>query len=139
MRRGIKARALLILSTVVISGVFFLPSTPIFSTMPDWWKKYLPHQGLNLGLDLQGGIHLVLEVEGEKAVQNVVDRAVLTLKGLMDEMKATYTTLEKITPVEIKVEYPSVESREAIKKLAVENLPALYVREAGENHLILAM
>ena len=139
MRRGIKARALLILSTVVISGVFFLPSTPIFSTMPDWWKKYLPHQGLNLGLDLQGGIHLVLEVEGEKAVQNVVDRAVLTLKGLMDEKKATYTTLEKITPVEIKVEYPSAESREAIKKLAAENFPALYVREASENRLILAM
>ncbi|MGH7273243.1 MAG: protein translocase subunit SecD [Nitrospiria bacterium] len=139
MRRGIKARGLLILSTVVISAVFFLPSTPIFSRMPDWWKKYLPHQGLNLGLDLQGGIHLVLEVEGEKAVQNVVDRAVLTLKGLLDEKKATYTALEKIAPLEIKVEYPSAESREAIKKLAVENLPALYVREAGENRLILAM
>jgi preprotein translocase subunit SecD len=139
MRRGIKGRALLILLTVIMSVIFFLPSTPLFSAMPDWWKKYLPSKGVNLGLDLQGGIHLVMEVEGEKAVENVVDRGLLSLKGLLDEKKAVYTGIQKTSPLEIAVEYPSTESRDAVKKLVQDNLPALYVKESGDNRTILAM
>ena len=107
--------------------------------MPDWWKTYLPSKGVNLGLDLQGGIHLVLEVEGDKAVQNVVDRAMLTLKGLLDEKKTNYTTLQKIAPEEIEVVYPTSESMDAIKKLAQDNLPAVYIKESGENRMVLAV
>lgn len=139
MRRGIKGRAFLILFTIVLSIVFFLPSTPLFSKMPDWWKKYLPNKGVNLGLDLQGGIHLVLEVEGDKAVQNVVDRSLLTLKGLLDEKQTPYSNLQKITPLEISVEYTSVESREPIQKIVNENLPSLYVKESSDNRVVLAI
>jgi len=139
MRRGIKGRVFLILFTLVISAVFFLPSTPLFQKMPNWWKKYLPDKGVNLGLDLQGGIHLVLEVEGDKAVQSVVDRAVVSLKGLLDENKAAYTTLQKIAPMEIVIEYSSSESREAIKKQVRDSFPALYIKEESENRIVLAM
>jgi preprotein translocase subunit SecD len=107
--------------------------------MPDWWKKYLPNKGVNLGLDLQGGIHLVLEVEQEKAVQNAVDRAVMTLKGLLDEKKTNYTTLQKISLDEIAVEYPSVESRDAVKKLAQDNLPAMVIKESDDHRTVLAI
>ncbi len=37
---------------------------------PGWW----PHKQINLGLDLQGGMHLVLEVKTEKAVENTLER-----------------------------------------------------------------
>jgi preprotein translocase subunit SecD len=94
---------------------------------------------VNLGLDLQGGIHLVLEVEGEKAVQNVVDRALLTLKGSLDERKTAYTTLQKIAPEEIEVVYPSGESADAIKKLVQDNLPAVHIKESAENRMVLSV
>jgi preprotein translocase subunit SecD len=38
----------------------------------DWRGQ--PRQPINLGLDLQGGIHLVLGVDLEKGIQNVLDR-----------------------------------------------------------------
>lgn len=139
MRRGVKGRILLILFAVIVSVIFFMPSSPLHSKMPDWWKKYLPNKGVNLGLDLQGGIHLVLEVEQEKAVQNAVDRAVMTLKGLLDEKKTNYTTLQKIAPDEIVVEYPSVESRDAVKKLAQDNLPAMVIKESDDHRTVLAI
>jgi len=34
------------------------------------WYLYPPKQRINLGLDLQGGIHLVLGVEADKHVSN---------------------------------------------------------------------
>ncbi len=39
------------------------------------WYLYPPRKTINLGLDLQGGIHLVLGVDVDKAIENVVERA----------------------------------------------------------------
>jgi preprotein translocase subunit SecD len=39
------------------------------------WYLYPPKQRINLGLDLQGGIHLVLGVDTSKAIQNQTERA----------------------------------------------------------------
>ena len=39
------------------------------------WYVYPPKKAINLGLDLQGGIHLVLGVETDKHVANQTDRA----------------------------------------------------------------
>jgi preprotein translocase subunit SecD len=46
--------------------------------MPNW----LPHQQINLGLDLQGGSHLLLEVD----LQAVIDER---LESLLDDVRAT--------------------------------------------------
>src|SRR5919108_2052412 len=43
------------------------------------WFAFPLGQRINLGLDLQGGMHLVLEVEAEKAVENTTDRLVAEL------------------------------------------------------------
>src|SRR5262245_60431309 len=39
------------------------------------WYLYPPKERINLGLDLQGGIHLVLGVDTSKAIANQVERA----------------------------------------------------------------
>src|SRR2546426_8951479 len=72
--KPVAGRLFLLSIAVLVSLVFFLPSTPLFSTMPEWWKQYLPNKGITLGLDLQGGIHLVLEVEADRAVEIKLDR-----------------------------------------------------------------
>ena len=48
---------------------------------PEMW----PHKKINLGLDLQGGMHLVLEVETHKAVENRIELIVHELKSLMQK------------------------------------------------------
>jgi preprotein translocase subunit SecD len=62
--------------------------------MPEWWKKTMPHSGIVLGLDLQGGLHLVYEVEGEKAVAIQAERYAFSLKNFLEkkEIKADVTT-----------------------------------------------
>ncbi len=62
----------LVLSVAVIAFLFLLPS---FVDKPsDTIPGFLPQRPLNRGLDLQGGLHLELKVETEKAVENSLNR-----------------------------------------------------------------
>ena len=58
-------RTIVILVVIIAAIVYILPS----------FKDTLwPHKKINLGLDLQGGMHLVLEVDTHKAVESTVER-----------------------------------------------------------------
>jgi len=87
MNKGVTLRILLIVATVVLAAVFFLPNTPVYQSMPDWWKKTMPDKGIILGLDLQGGLHLVFEVQGDKAVEIATDRIVASLPSEFEKKK----------------------------------------------------
>ncbi|MCA9455016.1 MAG: protein translocase subunit SecD [Nitrospiraceae bacterium] len=73
--KKLRGRLFLLCVVTVVSVILALPSFPgLFQSLPDGVKRILSHRGLSLGLDLQGGIHLVLEVEEERAVEIAVDR-----------------------------------------------------------------
>ena len=52
--------------------------------MPTFYNCW-PHKKINLGLDLQGGIHLVLEVQSLKAVETDVERTIQEIKKQLRE------------------------------------------------------
>lgn len=72
MKKTLKWRVILLVAATVLAVLFFLPTLPGFQKFPSWWKSVLPSKPITLGLDLQGGIHLVLSVDGDKAVENFV-------------------------------------------------------------------
>jgi preprotein translocase subunit SecD len=70
-----------ILGICLAGVVFALPNLfprAEMERMPDW----LPHQQINLGLDLQGGSHLLLEVDLNAVIQE-------RLNSLLDDVRAT--------------------------------------------------
>lgn len=75
--------------TVALSVIFFLPNLPLFSYMPDWWKNNMPDKGITLGLDLQGGVHLVFEVEGDRAVEITTERLAQSVRDSLGKKKIT--------------------------------------------------
>lgn len=87
MKKNILWRFILIGITVLVSIIFFLPNTPFFDYMPQWWKKNMPNKGITLGLDLQGGVHLVFEVEGDRAVETTTDRIAQSIKESLAKKK----------------------------------------------------
>ncbi|MCE5312935.1 MAG: protein translocase subunit SecD [Nitrospiraceae bacterium] len=91
MKKGIFWRLALIVVTVLISIIFFLPNTPLFSHMPAWWQNTMPNKGIVLGLDLQGGLHLVFEVEGDKAVDIQAERIAASLNSVFEKKKLNAT------------------------------------------------
>ncbi len=72
MLRAVRLKFLFLFVLTVIAILFVLPSLPI--GLPDWWQKHVS-RGLNLGLDLKGGMHLVLEVDIEQAINNALNQA----------------------------------------------------------------
>src|SRR5688500_7965024 len=49
------------------------------------WYLYPPKKAINLGLDLQGGIHLVLGVEADKAIASEIDRTAEDFKNALEK------------------------------------------------------
>src|SRR5262249_6629927 len=78
MTRNLLYRALIVVAATLAAVVYLIPS--VVSSLPGWWKSVLPDQPIRLGLDLRGGMHLVLEVQTEKALEFSVDRSVEDLK-----------------------------------------------------------
>ncbi len=73
MKADLRWKIPLILVVVIVSLAYFLPS---FSTVKDSRiGEYLPDKQLNLGLDLQGGIHLILGVEVDRALDRSLSQA----------------------------------------------------------------
>ncbi len=125
MKKGILWRLLLIGVTVVAAVVFFLPNTPLFEYMPDWWTKNMPAKGLVLGLDLQGGIHLVFEVEGDKAVEIATDRAASSIAGSLQRKNLQGSVKREGDFVVISSTDP------AVRKLVEDMYPSLSLAESS--------
>ena len=82
MSRNLKWKLLLIIFITVVALIYLVPS--VVGQMPGLLGRILPQDKIHLGLDLQGGMHLVLEVEAQKAVESYMER----IKGdLKDDLK----------------------------------------------------
>jgi preprotein translocase subunit SecD len=70
------------------------------ATPPEWWESLLPEATLSLGLDLQGGIDLTLQVELDVAVNSQVrrDRKMVDEAALKDGFDLA-TNVERNRPV----------------------------------------
>ena len=83
MKKNIFWRSSLIILATVLSVIFYLPSTSLNQLLPEWLQKY----GIVLGLDLQGGVHLVYEVDGDTAVDVTMERIASSLTNIFAENK----------------------------------------------------
>jgi preprotein translocase subunit SecD len=128
-KKNIYWRLSLIFVTVIFAVIFFLPNTPVFQYMPEWWKKNMPNRGIVLGLDLRGGLHLVFEVEGDKAVEIITDRYASNLRNLFVKKKLTADVNRD--GLNIIVSPSSIEIRKAIE----DTYPTLNPIETG-NRLV---
>lgn len=101
MNKSLRNRILIILGVIAAAVYFTFPV-----------EKHL-----NLGLDLKGGMHLVLKVETEKlpenARQDAVLRAIEILRNRIDGMGVAETVIQRQGETEILVQLPGVTDRDA--------------------------
>src|SRR5947207_11093522 len=71
------------------------------------WYLYPPKKTINLGLDLQGGIHLVLGVEIDKALEAQVDRAGETIRSELERKGIGASRIERRGATELVVQLAS--------------------------------
>ena len=102
MSRNLKWKFLLILFITAVALMYLTPS--VVGDMPGLLGKILPQDTIHLGLDLQGGMHLVLEVEGQKAVESYVERIKGDLKEDLKRKRIYAPRIERINGDQIYLE-----------------------------------
>jgi preprotein translocase subunit SecD len=95
MERSWYWRLTLVLGLVAFAIYHAMPSLIYFDAEPECRRsrkcletlisKNLPDTRVNFGIDLQGGLHLVMGVDAEKAVQNRTDRVGDEIVGSMED------------------------------------------------------
>lgn len=116
--KKVGGRLMLLSLVIVVSLVFFVPTyRPLYQALPDWGRKVLPDKGITLGLDLQGGIHLVMEVDEDRAVEIAVDRTVVSLQDLLVEKKIPVESIKRTRLGQITISFQNPELKDQIKKL----------------------
>lgn len=124
MPRGVGIR-IAILVVVTLAALFYLAPSFV-GTLPSWWVGFLPSDRIHLGLDLQGGSHLILEVQVDKAVENTVERAKEDLRNTLREKGISFSGVERVQGNQIQLKVPSA-SGERVKALLTSDFPNLTV------------
>ena len=111
MRQGILTR-LIIFGIATLAAVIYLLPT-FLPGLPDWWSSFLPIDKIHLGLDLQGGSHLVLEVKVDKAIENNVERIRGDLVNVLREKGVSGVSVERVEGAQIQVKAPAASADRA--------------------------
>jgi preprotein translocase subunit SecD len=129
--KKVGGRLLLLVLVVVLSVIFFIPTyQPFYHALPGWLKKVMPNKGITLGLDLQGGIHLVMEVDEDRAVEIAVDRSVVSLQDGLVEKKIPVESVMRTGPTQITIQFQNAELKAQIQKM-IDDYPSFTETESA--------
>ncbi len=130
MNKSLKWKILLLAFIAFFSATSIIPSfTP---NVPDWWKKYFAPEGLRLGLDLQGGMHLVLRVNLEKAVENSLDFAAQDLKDALIEKRISVVKIKSPDQNKVIFTLPNTSVLQTVRDMTEGDFPNLDIEIQAE-------
>ena len=107
----------------VLSVVILMPS--FSSNMPSWWTKYLSPGALRLGLDLQGGMHLVLKVNLPQAEINTLQLTTNDLKDTLAEKSLNAVLTPSNDPNVVIFTLANTGASEEVKGIIAKDFPDL--------------
>ena len=124
-------KLVLILALIAAAAYYLLPSVEFYSMTDDEREDLglkapeqlvdLKKRSLNLGLDLQGGIHLVLEVKTEgmeqQEAQDAVAQAQEVIRNRVDQFGVAEPTIQRQGDNRIIIELPGVQDVQRAKDL----------------------
>jgi len=139
MSKRLRWRGFIVLTVIVVALIYIAPS--ISETLPLWWPNILPEEKIRLGLDLKGGMHLVLEVQAQKAVESHLERMVEDIRYSLRSAKVRYQQLRRSGSDRIGITLIRGADRKAVEEMVTDNLPDLAVESGsfGETDLKLEL
>lgn len=85
------------------------------------WSAYPPQEKINLGLDLQGGMQLLLQVDHSKIPEagreDATDRVVEIIRNRIDELGVREPIISKQGKVQVVVQLPGITDRQRAKEI----------------------
>ena len=96
-------------------SVIIVIAASIFYILPTINPSIWPHKKINLGLDLQGGMHLVLEVDTDKALESTIERLSQDMRNLIQKENIRFAGISIIKGTKISCRFHDQESLDKFK------------------------
>ncbi len=96
---------------------------------PDWLES-LGAEPMFLGLDLRGGVHFLMEVDMQAAVEKAEERYVSDIRSLLREERIRYKTISRRSEGGIVIRFRDAQQRSQGMELIEDEFPDLNVSEA---------
>jgi len=122
MSKSIKLRGVLVLGCILVSLVSLGP-TLFKGGLPEFWRNAF--DPIHLGLDLQGGMHLVLGVDVDKAVESRIDTVVDQGETLLNEKDIIFKRIERQPGERLAITVYDQAAGAEVDALMEENFPSL--------------
>ncbi|MBW2296261.1 MAG: protein translocase subunit SecD [Deltaproteobacteria bacterium] len=116
-------RPISVLVVILTALIFVLPTL-----RPGTW----PHKKINLGLDLQGGMHLILEVDTDKAVEDTIDRIAQELRTSLRKERVRVVGIDRVEKNRIAVRLQGEENIAQFNKLLDADFEDLRIADTSE-------
>jgi len=120
----------------VLLGLFLvLPNFIKKGENPTGLAKYLPETAMRLGLDLQGGIHMVLGIDLDRAVINEAENMAFDVKKKIEDDKIPNAGFHKDPDgTEFELDFANVQDRKSFESMVTEFFPRLEISRFGLAH-----
>ena len=99
---------------------------------PDWLSKF-GAEPMSLGLDLRGGVHFLMEVDMDAAVDKAEERYISELRSFLRENKVRYKTITRNKPSGLLIRFKDDNERNNGQSLIEKNLLDLNVKAPDVN------
>jgi preprotein translocase subunit SecD len=103
------------------------------------YSFYPPKDKIKLGLDLKGGIHLVMKVNTGDAVNAVTDEVATVIQSLLDGESVSFSNVEKQGEGKLLVSGVDINKDADFRRLAQTNLAAWDVQSLGSGNFELTL
>jgi preprotein translocase subunit SecD len=115
-------RISLIAIFVVLSFLYLTPT--LSGSLPSWWSTLLPKDKIHLGLDLQGGTHLVMEVDTQKAVEGSLDLVATDLEDTLNSKNLRFKRISRDGSDKVSVVVYEKGTADTVQKLIKDKYPS---------------
>jgi len=130
MPNNLKWKSALVAVLLFFSFILILPT--FYKDLPTWFKTFFSTEGIKLGLDLQGGMHLILQVDVEQAVKNQLEKHAKDLKDNLGEKGLNIVRKKDGNDNKVVFLTPNKESISKIKAIISKELPDFEITEIKE-------
>ena len=134
----------LVFVLILFSVIYLLPTFCNLQSLPSWLQKILPKGQLQLGLDLQGGLHIVMGIDPKEVLRQHSD---LLVEQLRDDLAPQVSDSLEVARVKdssnILVKYGPQDDLKKIRKIIRNygsyNYQVFEFLRQGENEILLGL
>ena len=112
-------------------GSEYVVALNLASTVPDWLSR-MGAKPMQLGLDLQGGVNFLMQVDQASALQKRFDSTAEDIRGVLRENRIRYLSVEPTRGNSVAVKLAAGQDSDAAQRLIARDMPTYQIDSAAD-------